>query len=149
MRLRSAAGPGDGGTPLLNGSEIQSPSALDQRLGNTVSAWLRPRRAALHLRISLDREMDGLTIDRQRTDCRQIAETRGWQVVNEYVDQSRSANDKPKRRPGYDALVRDFDSGNFDAIMMGFGPANSTAATTRGLDRRGRRARIAAGDSER
>lgn len=61
--------------------------------------------------------MDGLAVDRQRADCRQIAEARGWQVVNEYVDQSRSATDRTKRRPGYDAMVRDFHSGNFDAII--------------------------------
>lgn len=28
-----------------------------------------PRRAAIYLRISQDREMDGLAIDRQREDC--------------------------------------------------------------------------------
>jgi DNA invertase Pin-like site-specific DNA recombinase len=76
-----------------------------------------PARAALYLRISLDREMDGLAIDRQRDDCRQIAASRGWDVVNEYVDQSRSATDKTKRRPGYDALVKDFSNGHFDAII--------------------------------
>lgn len=76
-----------------------------------------PVRAALYLRISLDREMDGLAIDRQRADCRQIAAARGWNIVNEYVDQSRSATDKTKRRPGYDALVKDFDNGQFDAII--------------------------------
>lgn len=43
-------------------------------------------RAALYLRISLDREMDGLAIDRQRADCLDIARARGWDVVREYVD---------------------------------------------------------------
>ncbi|MCK8476922.1 recombinase family protein [Microbacterium aurugineum] len=76
-----------------------------------------PVRAALYLRISTDREMDGLAIDRQRTDCLQIAATRGWQVTREYVDQSKSATDKTKRRPGYDALVHDFETGQFDAIV--------------------------------
>ncbi len=74
-------------------------------------------RAALYLRISLDREMDGLAIDRQRADCLEIANTRGWEVVREYVDQSRSATDKTKRRPGYDALVQGFAAGEFDAVI--------------------------------
>lgn len=76
-----------------------------------------PVRAALYLRISLDREMDGLAIDRQRADCLAIAKTRGWHVAQEYVDQSKSATDKTKRRPGYDELVRDFELGQFDAII--------------------------------
>lgn len=76
-----------------------------------------PVRAALYLRISLDREMDGLAIDRQRADCMQIAATRGWRIVREYVDQSRSATDKSKRRPGYDALVSDFKNEQFEAII--------------------------------
>lgn len=73
--------------------------------------------AALYLRISMDREMDGLAIDRQRSDCVDIARARGWEVVREYVDQSKSATDKTKRRPGYDAMVADFDSGLFNAII--------------------------------
>ncbi|GAB2967520.1 recombinase family protein [Frigoribacterium salinisoli] len=74
-------------------------------------------RTAIYLRISMDREMDGLAIDRQRADCLTIAETRGWAVVREYVDQSRSATDKTKRRPGYDDLVSGFEAGEFDAII--------------------------------
>lgn len=40
-----------------------------------------PTRAAIYLRISLDADMDGLAIDRQRADCEAIAAQRGWQVV--------------------------------------------------------------------
>ena len=35
-----------------------------------------PRKAAIYLRISLDREMDGLAIDRQREDCESLARFR-------------------------------------------------------------------------
>lgn len=48
-----------------------------------------PVRAAVYLRVSLDRNMDGLAIDRQRDDCLKIAADRGWQVVEQYVDQSK------------------------------------------------------------
>ncbi|PWD52622.1 integrase [Serinibacter arcticus] len=61
--------------------------------------------------------MDGLAIERQREDCRKIAADRRWQVVQEYVDQSRSATDKTKKRPAYDQMVEDFDAGRFDAIV--------------------------------
>lgn len=65
----------------------------------------------------MDREMDGLAIDRQRADCMAIATARGWSLANEYVDQSLSATDKTKRRPAYDQLVEDFALGRFDAII--------------------------------
>jgi site-specific DNA recombinase len=74
-------------------------------------------RAAIYLRVSLDREMDGLAIDRQRDDCLRITADRGWIVVGTYVDQSRSATDKTKRRPDYDRMVADYLTGSFDAII--------------------------------
>ncbi len=43
-------------------------------------------RAAIYLHISLDREMDGLAIDRQREDCENLAKYRRWEVVETYVD---------------------------------------------------------------
>lgn len=62
--------------------------------------------------------MDGLAIDRQRSDCERIAKDRGWALVREpYVDQSKSATDKTKVRPAYDEMVRDYDAGKFDAIV--------------------------------
>lgn len=53
-----------------------------------------PRKAAIYLRISQDREMDGLAIDRQREDCENLARFRRWEVVETYVDQSKSATDR-------------------------------------------------------
>lgn len=70
-----------------------------------------PVRAAIYLRISQDREMGGLAIDRQRADCGRIAKDRGWEIVREYVDQSKSATDKTKVRPAYDEMVRDYEAG--------------------------------------
>lgn len=76
-----------------------------------------PRRAAVYLRISLDATGEGLAVDRQRLECRGIVETRGWDVLREYVDNSISASDARKNRPGYDALVRDYQAGAFDALV--------------------------------
>lgn len=76
-----------------------------------------PVRAAVYLRISLDREMDGLAIDRQREDCEKLAQFRGWEVVETYVDQSISASDKTKKRPGYLRMVQDYEAGLLDAIV--------------------------------
>ena len=80
---------------------------------------IQTMRAAVYLRISLDREMDGLAIDRQREACEKIARDRGWTVAGDryYVDQSKSATDKTKKRPAYDRMVTDFKAGHFDAII--------------------------------
>lgn len=76
-----------------------------------------PRRTAIYLRISLDLEMDGLAIERQREDCERLAQREGWTVVETYVDQSISATDATKKRPGYDRMVADYEAGMFDAIV--------------------------------
>ena len=77
----------------------------------------QPVRAAVYLRISLDREMDGLAIERQREDCEKLAQFRGWEVVEIYVDQSISASDKTKKRPAYLRMVQDYEAGLLDAIV--------------------------------
>lgn len=76
-----------------------------------------PRKAAIYLRISLDREMDGLAIDRQREQCEALAAYRQWEVVETYVDQSKSATDRTKVRPAYDRMVADYNAGRFTAII--------------------------------
>lgn len=76
-----------------------------------------PTRAAIYLRISLDADMDGLAIDRQRADCEAIAAQRSWQVVETYVDQSISASKANVARPAYDRMVADYDAGRMDALI--------------------------------
>ena len=76
-----------------------------------------PRRAVIYLRISLDREMDGLAIERQREDCERLDQREGWTVVETYIDQSISATDATKSRPDYDRMVADYEAGAFDAIV--------------------------------
>ena len=72
---------------------------------------------AVYLRISLDRDMDGLAIERQREECMRIVRERGWQVWKTYVDQSKSATNKAKHRPAYDEMVADYKSGRFQNIV--------------------------------
>ncbi|SDN68586.1 Site-specific DNA recombinase [Actinomyces ruminicola] len=76
-----------------------------------------PRKAAIYLRISQDREMDDLAIDRQREKCEDLARFRQWEVVETYVDQSKSATDRTKVRPAYDRMVSDYQAGAFTAII--------------------------------
>jgi site-specific DNA recombinase len=67
--------------------------------------------------ISLDQTGEELAVTRQREDCRKIAKDRGWQVVAEFVDNSISASDRRKARPGYDQLVKAFEAGEFNALI--------------------------------
>ena len=71
----------------------------------------------MYLRISIDRTGEMLAVERQREDCLSICEARGWQVLGEYVDNSVSASDARKARPGYDELVKAYDAGMFDALV--------------------------------
>ncbi|NDR52726.1 recombinase family protein [Actinomyces sp. 565] len=84
---------------------------------NTPSERARPRRAAIYLRISLDPEMEGLAIDRQREDCERIANNRNWEVVSTYADQSISAFNRNTKRPQYEQMVADYKAGLFDALI--------------------------------
>jgi site-specific DNA recombinase len=75
------------------------------------------RRALVYCRISRDRIGAGLGVDRQETDCRQLAERLGWQVVGVHVDNDLSAsNGKP--RPGYTALLGGLEAGRGDAVLV-------------------------------
>lgn len=74
------------------------------------------RRAALYLRISLDRTGEGLAVDRQREDARALAAARRWTTVAEHVDNDTSAAGRV-RRPGFDALLEDVTVGRADTII--------------------------------
>lgn len=75
------------------------------------------RRAVTYLRISLDQTGEGLAVARQRDDCVRIIKQRNWKHVKEFVDNSISASDSRKNRPGYDALVLAYEAGEFDALV--------------------------------
>lgn len=76
-----------------------------------------PTRCAIYLRISQDREADGLALSRQREDCENLAKFRRWEVVKTYTDQSKSATDKTAVRPEYDDMIADYEAGAFEAII--------------------------------
>ncbi len=73
-------------------------------------------RAAIYTRISKDRTGAGLGVERQATDCRQLALLRGWDVVATHVDNDISAY-STRRRPAYEALIRMVKAGEVDVIV--------------------------------
>lgn len=75
------------------------------------------RKAAIYLRISLDQSGEGLAVERQRQDCEAIAQAKDWEVVGIYADNSVSASKKNVKRPEYERMVEDLQSGLFDAVI--------------------------------
>jgi site-specific DNA recombinase len=74
-------------------------------------------RAGIYARISSDREGDNLAISRQLADCEQLAKTKGWQVVERYIDADISAYGG-KRRPEYERMLEEIDAGAVQAVVV-------------------------------
>lgn len=75
------------------------------------------RTAAIYCRISRDRVGAGLGVDRQRDDCRRLAEQLGVRVAaTPYEDNDLSAY-SGKPRPRYRALLADMRSGKVDVVL--------------------------------
>jgi site-specific DNA recombinase len=74
-------------------------------------------RAGIYARISSDREGDNLAIGRQLEDCKQLAEAKGWQVVERYVDSDISAY-SGKRRPEYERMLEEIEAGVVEAVIV-------------------------------
>lgn len=74
------------------------------------------RPAAIYCRISQDRTGGGLGVDRQEEDCRRLAEERGLEVGEVYVDDDLSAY-SGKPRPAYLRLLEDLRGGRFGTVV--------------------------------
>ena len=62
-----------------------------------------PKRAAIYVRVSTDKQ----TVDNQVRELRQIAERRGWEVVELYTDAGISGAKGRDMRPGLDQMLKD------------------------------------------
>lgn len=77
----------------------------------------QPRRCALYARISLDELGLEKGVERQLEDARALAESRGWRVVGEFVDNDVSAY-KLARRERYEELKQVIERGELDAVVV-------------------------------
>lgn len=73
----------------------------------------RKRNAALYVRVSTD----GQTVENQVRELQQIAERRGWQIVQTYSDAGISGAKGRDQRPGLDAMLNDAKRRRFDVVM--------------------------------
>lgn len=75
-------------------------------------------RVAVYCRISLARHGDQVKVERQEELCRKLAKRLGWDVVAVFVDNSRSAWMRNRKRPGWDAMLAGIQAGQYDAIVV-------------------------------
>jgi Resolvase, N terminal domain len=71
-----------------------------------ISEAINPKRAAIYVRVSTDKQ----TVENQLHELRQIAERRGWGVVQEYQDAGISGSKGREARPGLDEMLKDASS---------------------------------------
>lgn len=77
-------------------------------------------RAAVYARISDDRDRTALGVARQEEDVRVLAERKGWEVVEVFIDNDISASrkrGKRKVRPAFDQLRKAIEAGDITAVV--------------------------------
>src|SRR4051794_29163771 len=78
----------------------------------------QPQSAAIYARISRDQEGSGMGVARQLEDCHRLADSLGWAVTEEYVDNDVSAYTRRKVRPAFQRMVADITDGRRDAVVI-------------------------------
>ena len=71
------------------------------------------KRAAVYARVSTDAQ----TVENQTRELRQVAERRGWDVVEVYSDAGISGAKGRNGRPGLDSMLKDASRRKFDIVM--------------------------------
>jgi site-specific DNA recombinase len=73
-------------------------------------------RAAIYIRISRARR-ELLDAQRQEPPCRAFCAQQGWQVVNVYIDDNRSAYKRNIKRDAFERMLTDVRAGLIDVIV--------------------------------
>lgn len=76
----------------------------------------KPRRAAIYLRISQDRENTRLGVDRHREDAEALIKLRGWSFVDLYEDNDTTGTGR-KKRPHFERMLTDIEAGLIDVVV--------------------------------
>ncbi|MGC5034087.1 recombinase family protein [Streptomyces sp. DT190] len=80
----------------------------------------KPQRAGIYCRLSYAPDGSLEKVERQEADCRELAARLGWPVSNAHVfpDNSRSAWQRARKRPAWDAMLRAIEAGEIDAVIV-------------------------------
>lgn len=76
-------------------------------------------RAALYARVSSPEQLEGYSIDAQRRAFRLLCQGRGWESVQEYMDEGKSARtDKIGKRPAFQKALADAQAHLYDVLVV-------------------------------
>ncbi len=76
-------------------------------------------RAGIYARVSSDEQVDGFSLDAQRRAMIEFCAAREWDVVEEYVDEGKSArSDELSKRPAFQRMMTDVSSGSVDVVVV-------------------------------
>ncbi len=76
-------------------------------------------RAGIYLRVSSEEQVEGFSLDAQRRALREFCAGKGWQVVEEYADEGRSArSDQLEKRPAFKRLMEDVAAGLLNVVVV-------------------------------
>ena len=73
----------------------------------------KQKRAALYVRVSTDKQ----TVENQIAKLTEVANARGWQIVEVYRDAGISGAKGRDQRPGLDQMLKDSQRAKFDVVM--------------------------------
>lgn len=79
-----------------------------------------PQRAGIYCRLSYAPDGSLEKVERQEADCRELADRLGWVISEQHVfpDNSRSAWQKNRKRPQWDAMLVAIEGGEIDGIIV-------------------------------
>lgn len=75
-------------------------------------------RAALYCRMSVADMDDVEKVERQEADCRTVCDRMGWDPIEAFIDNNRSAWRLNRKRERWDAMLEGIRDGQFDAIVV-------------------------------
>lgn len=75
-------------------------------------------RCAIYRRVSTDMQVEeGVSLDNQLHRLKAFAESQGWTIVSEYVDEGISAKNI-ENRPGIQQIMKDIEQKRFDVLLV-------------------------------
>ena len=79
----------------------------------------RRLKVAGYIRVSDESQVEGHSLDAQRTEIRRWSEQRENELVRIYEEEGKSAHtDRIERRPQLMALLQDAEAGQFDIVVV-------------------------------
>lgn len=76
----------------------------------------QPLRAAIYLRISMDRENTRLGVDRHRREAKELIKQRGW-ILNEIYEDNDISGAGHRKRKNFERLLTDIKDGLVDVVV--------------------------------